>query len=323
MLGFKDNKFILLPETDLKTNDLLERINLQQAIISSWQNFTKEIKLPDLQLIGQEVIPDERVKDRIDILAFDPNDNIPVIIELKRDRNKFQLLQGLSYAAMISSWDSEKFISEAKNQNLFDLEDVESTLSDLVLEGNIRIILIAEKFDPEVIVTADWLYNQFNLDISAISINIFKRQEDLYFNFEQRYPLPELHDSYELRGKSRKNKSDKSEKTWEEVAETFSYEWGKELLQRCRAEKEGNPSRKRISTFRSNFDGFNWITINFKINFVNVYMKGKPENVEEFLPEKFKDKIELNQWRDGYAFHITTRTQYEDLCSWLKIKKIA
>ena len=122
MLEFKNDKFISLPETDLKTNNLLERTNLQEAIVNSWSDFIKEIKMPNLQLIGQEVIPHDKVKDRIDILAFDPNDNIPVIIELKRDKNKFQLLQGITYAAMVSLWDSEKFIKEAKKQNSSDLE---------------------------------------------------------------------------------------------------------------------------------------------------------------------------------------------------------
>lgn len=325
MLRFKDNKFIpfSLLETDLKNNGLLERTNLQKAIIDGWQAFTKEIKIPDLQFIGQEVIPDDRIKDRIDILAFDPNDNIPVIIELKRDRNKFQLLQGISYAAMTSSWNSEKFIQEAKNQKSVDFHDIENTLSDLDLEGNIRIILISEKFDPEVIITANWLYEHFGMDVLAISINVFKVKEELYFIFEQKYPLPELHESYDLRGGQRKKESDKSEKTWEEIATTFKYKWGEELLQRCRKEKEGNPDHKRILNFRSNFGGFKWITLHFQINFVNVYMKGKPEDVEKLFQSTFQEKIELNSWRDGYSFHITTQSQYEDLCSWLGIKKVA
>jgi len=322
MLSFKDNKLIPLPETDLKTNDLLERVNLQEAIVNSWEAFTKEISSPDLYLIGQEVIPDDRVNDRIDILAFDPNDNILVVFELKRDKNKLQLLQGITYAAMLASWDSDRLIAEARKQKSPDLEDIESSLSGIQLEQNVRIILVAEKFDPEVIVSADWLYKQFNMDISAMSLSLFKRKDELYFSFQQRYPLPELNDTYELRGKKKSQQSTVSEKTWEEVAETFKYDWGKELLEKCRREKEGDPSRKRILRFRTNYDGLNWITVSFKINFVNVYMGGKPENVEELLQSKFKDKIEVNSWRDGHSFHITTRSQYVDLCKWLEIKEI-
>ena len=319
MLGFKDKKFISLPETNLKANNLQERKDIQEAIVGSWQSFTKEIQMPDLQLIGEEVVLDDRIKNRIDILAFDPNDNIPVVIELKRDGNKLQLLQGVSYAAMISSWGPEKFIEEAKNKNSPDLDEITSSLSDL--EGNVRIIMIAEKFDPEVIIAANWLYEQFNMDIAAISIKTFKVKEGLYFSFEQKYPLAELHESYELRGTKRT--SERTEKTWEDVIPTFKYEWGEQLLQRCRREKEGDPKNKRILKFRSEIDGIRRISLMFRINFVNVYMVGNPDNIEDLIQSKFRESIELSSWRKGYSFHITTQSQYEDLCSWLDIKKVA
>lgn len=319
MLRFKDNKFSLLSETDLKTNDLLEQNNLQKAIVNSWSDFRKEIQMPELQFIGQEVVPDDRIKNRIDILAFDPEDSVPVVIELKRDKGKFQLLQGISYASMISSWTPERFRSEAKSQKSPDLEEIESALSDdIALEGAVRVVLIAKTFGPEVVITADWLYRQFNMDISAISINLFKTKDELYFKFDQRYPLPELHEAYESR-ETKKNPS-KGNKTWENVARKFSYEWGKELLERCRKEKEGDPSRGRIVTFRSNYDGFKRVALGFKINYVTVSPRGKSENAEEFLRSKFRENIEVNSSRGGYSFRVASQSQYEDLCAWLKIK---
>ena len=319
MLKFKDNKFTSLPETDLKTNKLLERANLQEAIAKSWPIFRKEIGIPDLLFIGQEVVADEKRGSRIDILAFDPNpdENVPVVIELKRGNNKLQLLQAASYAAMISSWDSEKFIQEAKKQNSLDLEEVESILSNLNLDENIKIILISEKFDPEVIVTADWFYRQFGMDISAVSINIFKKEEDLYFSFEQKYPLAELHDSYEHR---RKQRTIKSETNWEKVAETFSYEWMKELLDKCRKEKEGDPGYRRIVSFRSNFHGFKRVSLSFREKSVYVRLVGMPGNVDELIQSNFREKIELRPCKDAYSFNVFTQSQYEDLCSWLEIK---
>ena len=324
MLKFKDNKFSPLPETDLKTNGLLERANLQEAIVNSWQAFTKEIEMPDLQFVGQEVIPDDRIQDRIDVLAFDPNDSIPVVIELKRSKDKYQLLQSIAYAAMISSWDSERFLNEAKkqNKNNNDLEEVKDSLSTFDADKKIRIVLVAEEFGPETMVAAHWLYENFDLDIIAISINVFKRQDDIYFNFEQKIPLQDLHDTYVLRKKVRNINPDESERNWEEVADTFKYEWGKELLERCQKERKGSPKHKRFGSFRTSWDGFDWISLHFKIKFVNIYICGNPDNAEELLQSKFKDSIEVNSWRDGYSFHVTERSQYEDLCEWLKIKKL-
>lgn len=112
----------------------MERFNLQEAIVNSWSYFTKEIKIPDLIYVGQEVIPDQRVMGRIDILAFDPNDNVPVVIELKRDKDKLQLLQGISYAAMISEWKSDDFLNEARNQHNKNLGELEDTISGVEIE---------------------------------------------------------------------------------------------------------------------------------------------------------------------------------------------
>ena len=91
-----------LPASDLKENEIMERSDLQAAIINSWEDFKSELKYQDLYLIGQEVVPHNDVNDRIDILAYSAVDNVPVVIELKRSKNKFQLLQGITYAAMIS-----------------------------------------------------------------------------------------------------------------------------------------------------------------------------------------------------------------------------
>lgn len=322
MLGLKDDRFVFLPDTRMKDHSLLERVNLQQAIVNSWAEFTKEIKLPDMQFIGQEVVVNSEAKGRIDILAFDPNDNVLVVIELKRDKNKLQLLQSISYAAMLSNWSSEQLINEAKIQKSPDLEDIESVFYDTQPEKNIRIILIAESFGPEVIISADWLYNQFNMDIIAISLKLFKKRDELYCNLDQCYPLPELQDSYELRRKQKIGRPLQSEKNWEDVIPTLKYDWGEELISRCRIEKEGEPARRRIR-FRSNYEGFKWIILNFSVDCINVYVKGKLDNIDDFFKDKFKEKIKINSWRDGYSFHVTSRSQYEDLCEWLKIKKIA
>src|SRR5271165_1806535 len=63
-----------------------------------------------LVLIGQEVLPSSYVGDRIDLLAIDEK-GAAVIIELKRSEQKLQLLQSLSYAAMLSDWSAENFVN--------------------------------------------------------------------------------------------------------------------------------------------------------------------------------------------------------------------
>jgi hypothetical protein len=319
MLKFQDNKFIPMPESDLKTNGLLERFNLQEAIVNSWEEFTKEIKIPELIYIGNEVVPDDRIMGRIDILAYDPNDNVPVVIELKRDRDKYQLLQGISYAAMVSNWSAESFLQEAKNQNIENYSDLEDVMSGVELDSNIRIILIAERFDPEVIISTDWLMNNHNLDITAISLNIFKRDEDLYFNFEQKYPLPELNETYELRSKKRaKGPANIPERSWDDVKSTLTYDWGAEFLGKCLKEANGDSNRARFIHLRKNIDGLKGISFFFRKKYLNVYILGKLDEPHELFGKVFSSKYELNEWRNGYSIQLTTKKEYDELCKWLK-----
>jgi RecB family endonuclease NucS len=90
---------------------LLERTDFQQMIRNAPNEFFAELG-EKLLLVGEEVRPfPEVVDDRIDLLAID-SEGSTVIIELKRGANKLQLLQALSYAALISDWTRERLIAE-------------------------------------------------------------------------------------------------------------------------------------------------------------------------------------------------------------------
>ena len=69
-------------------------------------------------------MPSKNVLDRIDLLTVD-KEGTCVVIELKRGTHKLHLLQAISYAGMISQWESEDFIQ------LLD-EDQQEALSDFL-----------------------------------------------------------------------------------------------------------------------------------------------------------------------------------------------
>jgi hypothetical protein len=87
----------------------------------------------------------------------------------------------------------------------------------------------------------------------------------------------------------------------------------------CLKEKEGDPSRRRFVGLRSNYNGFDWITINFREKYLNIYIKGKPENAEQILQNKFSSKIEISTWAEGFSFKIDKEKQFNELVNWLKI----
>lgn len=325
MLKFSKNtkNLELVEESRLAVNDILERQGLQQAIVNSWDHFRKEIEMPSLFLIGQEIIPHPSVQDRIDILAFDPDDSLIVVIELKRDKNKLQLLQGISYAAMMASWTPEKLLEMAKQNKAPEYEDLADCLSQSEFKNQPRIILMAERFDPEVIITADWLYQKFDLDILAFGIKSFSKGADLYISLNQRYPLEELHETYDSRRSNRvKTPSglhSAPETTWDEVAKSVKYPWGKQIIDLCLKITAGEPDRRRFGGVRKRFDGFDWITVNVRRNYANIYMRGNPENAETYLQSKFSEPITIGKWRDGFSFDVNSEKQFKDLVKWLDL----
>ena len=153
---------------------------------------------------------------------------------------------------MTANWTSDRFIEEAKNQKCANLEEISEAVSGKSIEQNVRIIMIAEKFDPEVIISTDWLLKNYNLDISAVSISLFKGNNELYFSFEQKYPLLELHETYELRSKIRQQSTSIKEKTWDDIKKIIEYPWGQELIDRSLKVMPGDPSRSRFLGIRKN-----------------------------------------------------------------------
>ncbi|MFH1344333.1 MAG: hypothetical protein ABIL01_24515 [Pseudomonadota bacterium] len=144
-------KLVPISSTTLTQSNILERNDLQEAIVSSWDAFCSEMGYEELFLIGSEVVPHDSCRDRIDILGLG-REGTPVVFELKRHRDRLQLLQGISYAAMVARWDAKRFLKELGSRTDDEAEELRSLLSDESYEtGNPEVVLIAESFDPEVI----------------------------------------------------------------------------------------------------------------------------------------------------------------------------
>jgi RecB family endonuclease NucS len=86
----KQSRLHPIPSSNLTNQRLLERADLQQMILRSADSFFQEMG-ESLKLLGEEVRPSEFIANRIDLLAIDPSGSV-VIIELKRDKDRYQLL---------------------------------------------------------------------------------------------------------------------------------------------------------------------------------------------------------------------------------------
>jgi hypothetical protein len=307
-----------VPTTELRTENILERYDLQKAIVNSWELFRNEIGLPQAFLIGEEVNPHSSTNNSIDILAFDPDDSTLIVIELKRDKNKLHLLQALSYAGMVSTWDAETVITKIQPQFNPEPDELIDLLKSGELSQEIQVVLIAEIFDPEVILTADWLSTGYSLRIAAFAIESYTMGDSIFLSCDQRYPLKELSEVYETRKKRVSSRRERPTIEWEDVIPKLKYSFGEKGIELCKRVQAGDPGRRRFEV-RKNFDGFTWITLNFRENYINVYIKGQFDGAEELLQSKFKSQIEISTWRDGVSFLVSDEEQFDDLVQWLKL----
>ncbi len=319
-IDVENHKFKSLKATELKSENILERLDLQVAIVNSWDLFKNEIGIPAAYLIGQEVKPHTSTQDSIDLLAYNPDDSSLVVIELKRNKNKLQLLQALSYAAMVNNWDSEVLNSKIQRDINPEPEELFDLINGSDINTDVEVILISELFDPEVIITADWLSSVYSVNITAFAISLHVTDNRKFFILDQRYPLKELADTYVKRSKSSKNKRLKGEVTWDDVLPKLKYKFAEKGINLCQKIKSGDASRRRFGRVLTNHDGFNSISFNFREKYINVYLWGNFDDDQAFLQSKFRDKITISTWRDGLSLIVEKESQFDDLVKWLRLE---
>lgn len=184
------------------------------------------------------------------------------------------------------------------------------------MSNTVKIILISERYDPEVIITANWLSNEYGVDITAFSVSLYKLEQDTFVNFEQRLPLKELDDVYEKRGSAKVRIASESKVTWEDVLPKLKYPFAQEALDYCLQYKEGDASRRRFIGLRKNHKGFDKVSVLVREKYLNIYLDGQPDNAEEILQQKFGD-IEIMEWARGFSFKIDMLEQFQNLKDWL------
>jgi hypothetical protein len=305
--------FEQIPKSSLTEKGILERYDLQKAILASWEAFKNELGMPSAFLIGEEINPDNSTQNSLDILAYDADDSSLVVIELKRDRNKLQLLQGLSYAAMVSNWDIDQIVSEIHKHRQSDHEELLDIVQSNPLSEHVKIVLIAESFDPEVIVTANWLSSLYSVNVFAYALKVHNVGEEIFIDVDQRFPLRELEDVYETRRtKRRRNKKDQ-DISWDDIVGKCRYKFAERAIKMCQKVKTGDPRRRRFIHLLSDFQGFDKITFLFRQKYLNVYLNGGADVDVERLKTKFSVPIEVSSWRDGYSFKIFDEQQILEL----------
>ena len=307
-----NRELIPLPATAMAQEKLLERGDIQDLLVRSWDAFVEELGFPTLRFLGQELQPHDSVSNRIDILGFDEEEGVPVVIELKRDKHKLHLLQALSYAAMVWTWQPED-LKEIAGEDADD--DLINSIENMAEDASPRVVLIAEDYDPEVILTADWLTAQHGVDVYCFSVWMQKHGAERLVRFQLDYPLRELHDVYRARARVRTSSRPlPTAQTWEDVKQWIDFDWGAWLIDVCRNVKEGQPQRRLFTAMFPDEWGSYYPA--FQKDAVNIWIRGRRdgdiEHWNDVLPT-----IEIKTWgsdnsrTQGLSFKLRSRSEAE------------
>jgi hypothetical protein len=220
---------------------------------------------------------------------------------------------------MVSKWDQEMLISKIKTKYVESIDELTSIIRSNPLNATIKIILVSEFYDPEVIITADWLCNSYGLNIKAFSLGLHRIGDQIIISTEQCFPLKELDEVYE----SRRNKGTQNREIddieWDDIIPKLQYPFARQAIELCKKIKIGEPSRRRFRSIRKNWDGLDWITVGLREKYINVYIGGNAENMTELLQSKFSEAIVISPWAGGVSFNIDSEKKFNDMVAWLKL----
>ena len=143
----------------------------------------------------------------------------------------------------------DKLLNEIEKQKIGEYEDLLDIIRNNEISENVKVMLIAEKYNPERISTSDWL-TKYNLDISIFALKLNSHENNTFIHIEQRYPLKELSDVYDRRSKIKNNQLI-SERSWQDVMEECEYLCRK-IIKMCQKIKPGEPNEKDLVICLSN-----------------------------------------------------------------------
>jgi hypothetical protein len=304
---------VAVSSTTLTQSNILERTHLQESIVRSWDAFISELGYEELFLVGSEVVPHDSCRDRIDLLAIS-REGTPVVFELKRHRDRLQLLQAISYAAMVAKWDAARFRQALGAKSDEDAEELRSLLDDEAFElRDPEIILVAESFDPEVILAAEWL-SQFGVPISAFAISGVEHKGDTLLSIDQRFPLAGVDDVYVRRTKHAPEASESS--SWDEALTKVSFPFAKRAVDIFRKRIEGSPHRRQFNSIYAR-SPLGRLRIALKKKYLKVYTQDQSPEAEKTVRERLEPIIKITPWgsestkNSGFTFIIETPEQLD------------
>lgn len=278
--------------TTLTQANILERSDFQAAIEASWDVFCAELGYDELFRVGSEVQPHDSCRDRIDLLALS-RDGSPVVFELKRHRDRLQLLQAVAYAAMVSRWDAARFLAALGGRTDESAEEIRLLLEQDSFELRPpEVVLIAESFDPEVVLAADWLA-EFGVPISAYAISAVSHRGDTLISLDRRFPLLGVDDLYVRR--AQRLPQGEPAASWDDALKMVDFPFARRAVEIFRRRIEGSPQRREFRSIYAS-SALGRMSIALRRNYLKIYTADQSPEAEQVLRERLMPVISFTPW---------------------------
>lgn len=304
-LDRNNQSFSLLETPTLADASITERYDLQEFISNSPDAFFKEIG-QQLFLLGKEIVPSKNVQDRIDLLAVD-KEGTCVVVELKRGNHKLHMLQGISYAGMVSQWGPDDFLQlldEARQEALGEFLEVD--LEDLNKQQ--RVILVAEAYDYALLISAEWLNQQHGVDITCCRIAIAKdpASGSEYLVCSNVYPALELAEEAVARGRKSTGTSKIRWPDWETALSGIANNALVSFFKQEIATNQDSYLRKRILRYR--VDGKRRWFVAARQSRAYVWQHDRFDGDVEFWQKGLSDPEVVKPVKDGECLRLFLST---------------
>lgn len=306
-------KLTRLKQPTLQDVGLLERYDIQKMVRESPEPFFEEMG-EELLLLGEEVKPSDFVGDSIDLLALDKQ-GATVVIELKRGNDRYQLLQALSYASMIAKWRPERIIdarARLANESADEAEEQLAQFLDVSIEDlnlSQRAVLLAEAFDFEVLSSAEWLHENYEVDVRCYRLSVSTDDDSEFLTCTCIYPPPELREHAIPRG--RRGERPPRWANWDEALGRIENPAVKAFFEKHVSAGTESNLHSRSVMFRAGGKRRWFVEAHRKHGYV--WQEGRFENDEPFWKEKLGPKVRIGPVKEGLAlrFYIESKHQFE------------
>lgn len=301
-----EKKFCRLDTPTLTAASILERADLQEYIANSPEAFFTELGEP-LFILAKEVLPSDAVQDRIDLLAVDKQGRVAVI-ELKRGNDKLQMLQAIAYAGMVSKWTYEQVLSRAgaRADALTGFIDVETN----EINWSQRIVLVAEAYDFEVLAGAEWLYEQYDVNIlcARVALAVDPATSAEYLVCNQIFPTKELADHAIPRRRTVAVSTPKWA-SWDELLADIENAATVDFFRRRLASGQKGLLRKSVLYFNEDGEQRWLVSCNPRKKEAYLWQSGRFEGDVEFWRERLTRPDKVGPDRNGTCLHADLSTE--------------